>query len=303
MTNKTTLQGISAAIAAYALWGLLPVYWKALNGASATEILAHRMIWSLLFLLGVLAIRRQWEWITVIRQQRRLRLTYLASAILLAANWGIYVWAVQINRVVEASLGYFINPLVSIALGVLVLRERLRPAQWLAIGIAAAGVAWLTYSAGALPWIALALALSFGLYGLLRKQTPLGSFEALTVETLWMFPPALLWLSWLAGANGGIHHDTGLWMLLISTGVVTAAPLLFFGAATRRIPLTTIGILQYLAPTLQLVLGVLVYGEPFSSAQLIGFGAIWMALAIYTLDSFIAVRRYRARLSQEAIQR
>ncbi|ABY33455.1 MAG TPA: EamA family transporter RarD [Chloroflexus aurantiacus] len=303
MTNKTTLQGISAAIAAYALWGLLPVYWKALNGASATEILAHRMIWSLLFLLGVLAIRRQWEWITVIRQQRRLRLTYLASAILLAANWGIYVWAVQINRVVEASLGYFINPLVSIALGVLVLRERLRPAQWLAIGIAAAGVAWLTYSAGALPWIALALALSFGLYGLLRKQTPLGSFEALTVETLWMFPPALLWLSWLAGANGGIHHDTGLWMLLISTGVVTAAPLLFFGAATRRIPLTTIGILQYLAPTLQLVLGVLVYGEPFSTAQLIGFGAIWTALAIYTLDSFIAVRHYRAKLSQEAIQR
>ncbi|MDW8405965.1 EamA family transporter RarD, partial [Chloroflexus sp.] len=264
MTHKTTLQGVGAAVAAYALWGLLPVYWKALHGATATEILAHRMIWSLLFLLAVLAVRRQWAWVQVMRQQRRLRLTYLASATLLAANWGIYVWAVQINRVVEASLGYFINPLVSIALGVLVLRERLRPAQWLAIAIAAVGVAWLTYSAGALPWIALALALSFGFYGLLRKQTPLGSFEALTVETLWMFPPAVLWLSWLASSNGGIHHDTQLWLLLISTGVVTAAPLLFFGAATQRIPLTTIGILQYLAPTLQLLLGVLVYGEPFS---------------------------------------
>ncbi|WP_322513107.1 EamA family transporter RarD [Chloroflexus sp.] len=300
MTNKTTLQGIGAAIAAYALWGLLPVYWKALHGATATEILAHRMIWSLLFLLAVLAVRRQWAWVQVMRQQRRLRLTYLASATLLAANWGIYVWAVQINRVVEASLGYFINPLVSIALGVLVLRERLRPAQWLAIAIAAVGVAWLTYSAGALPWIALALALSFGFYGLLRKQTPLGSFEALTVETLWMFPPAVLWLSWLASSNGGIHHDTQLWLLLISTGVVTAAPLLFFGAATQRIPLTTIGILQYLAPTLQLLLGVLVYGEPFSPAQLIGFGAIWAALAIYTADSLLAARRYRTAMAHPA---
>ena len=293
MTHKTTLQGIGAAIAAYALWGLLPVYWKALNGASATEILAHRMIWSLLFLLAVLAMRRQWDWLQVVRQQRRLRLTYLASATLLAVNWGIYVWAVQINRVVEASLGYFINPLVSIALGVIVLREQLRPAQWLAILIATTGVAWLTYNAGALPWIALALALSFGFYGLLRKQTPLGSFEALTVETLWMFPPAILWLSWLAGHNGGIYHDPGLWLLLISTGVVTAAPLLFFGAATRRIPLTMIGILQYLAPTLQLLLGVLVYGEPFSTAQLIGFSAIWTALVIYTGDSILAARRYQ----------
>ncbi len=293
MIHKTSLQGVGAAIAAYALWGLLPIYWKALNGAAATEILAHRMIWSLLFLLAVLALRRRWDWVQVICQQRRLRLTYLTSAILLAANWGIYVWAVQINRVVEASLGYFINPLVSIALGVLVLRERLRPAQWLAIAIATAGVAWLTYSAGALPWIALALALSFGFYGLLRKQTPLGSFEALTVETLWMFLPALLWLSWLAGSNGGIHHDTGLWLLLISTGVVTAAPLLFFGAATKRIPLTTIGILQYLAPTLQLLLGVLVYGEPFSSTQLIGFGVIWVALVVYTIDSLLVLRRYR----------
>ncbi len=300
MTNKTVLQGIGAAVAAYTLWGLLPVYWKALNGATATEILAHRMIWSLLFLLAVLAVRRQWQWVQVMRRQRRLRLTYLASATLLAANWGIYVWAVQMNRVVEASLGYFINPLVSIALGVLVLRERLRPAQWLAIAIAAAGVAWLTYSAGALPWIALALALSFGFYGLLRKQTPLGSFEALTVETLWMFVPAVLWLGWLAGNNGGIHHDAGLWLLLLSTGVVTAAPLLFFGAATQRIPLTTIGILQYLAPTLQLLLGVLVYGEPFSTAQLIGFGAIWTALAIYTTDSLLAARRYRATLTQPA---
>ncbi|GIV88961.1 MAG: membrane protein [Chloroflexus sp.] len=293
MLHKTSLQGVGAAIAAYALWGLLPIYWKALNGATATEILAHRMIWSLLFLLAVLALRRQWDWVKVICQQRRLRLTYLASAILLAANWGIYVWAVQINRVVEASLGYFINPLVSIALGVIVLRERLRPAQWLAIALATAGVAWLTYSAGALPWIALALALSFGFYGLLRKQTPLGSFEALTVETLWMFVPAVLWLGWLAGNNGGIHHDTGLWLLLLSTGVVTAAPLLFFGVATQRIPLTTIGILQYLAPTLQLLLGVLVYGEPFSLTQLIGFGAIWVALAVYTIDSLLVLRRYR----------
>ncbi|MFN3374528.1 MAG: EamA family transporter RarD, partial [Chloroflexus sp.] len=246
------------------------------------------------------AVRRQWEWVQVMRRQRRLRLTYLASATLLAANWGIYVWAVQINRVVEASLGYFINPLVSIALGVLVLREQLRPAQWLAIVIAAAGVAWLTYSAGALPWIALALALSFGFYGILRKKTPLGSFEALTVETLWMFVPAVLWLVWLAGNNGGMHHDAGLWLLLLSTGVVTAAPLLFFGAATQRIPLTTIGILQYLAPTLQLLLGVLVYSEPFSTAQLIGFGAIWTALAMYTTDSLLVARRYRATLAQSA---
>ncbi|WP_298820995.1 EamA family transporter RarD [Chloroflexus sp.] len=299
MAPKTVVEGVLSAIAAYTLWGLLPVYWKALNGADATEILAHRMIWSLLFLLAVLAVRRQWDWWQTLRQQRRLWVIYLASALLLAMNWGVYVWSVQINRVVDASLGYFINPLVSIALGVVVLGERLRPAQWLAITLAFVGVAWLTYIAGTLPWIALALAFSFGLYGLLRKQTPLGSFEALTVETLWMLPLAVVWLSWLTVERGGIHHDPILWGLLISTGVVTAAPLLFFGSATRRIPLTTIGILQYLAPTLQLLLGVLVYGEPFSTAQLLGFSAIWIALAVYTADSLLAARRYQALTPQQ----
>ncbi|MEF3273866.1 MAG: EamA family transporter RarD [Chloroflexus sp.] len=299
MAPKSVIQGVLSAIAAYTLWGLLPVYWKALHGADAIEILAHRMVWSLLFLLGVLAMRRQWGWLQILYQQRRLWLIYLASALLLAVNWGVYVWAVQINRVVDASLGYFINPLVSIALGVIVLGERLRPAQWLAIALAFVGVAWLTYTAGTLPWIALALAFSFGLYGLLRKQTPLGSFEALTVETLWMLPLAIFWLSWLIIERGGIHHDAMLWGLLISTGVITAAPLLFFGSATRRIPLTTIGILQYLAPTLQLLLGVLVYDEPFSTAQLLGFSAIWVALAVYTTDSLLTARRYQAFAPQQ----
>ncbi len=299
MTPKTVLQGMLAAVAAYTLWGLLPIYWKALQGADAIEILAHRMIWSLLFLLGVLAVRRQWGWVQALRRQRRVWFTYLASALLLAVNWGVYVWAVQIDRVVDASLGYFINPLVSIALGVIVLGERLRPAQWVAIALACLGVAWLTYTAGTVPWIALALAFSFGFYGLLRKQTPLGSFEALTVETLWMLPLAALWLGWLSVSRGGIHHDTTLWLLLLSTGVVTAAPLLFFGSATRRIPLTTIGILQYLAPTLQLLLGVLVYGEPFSTAQLLGFSAIWLALAVYTTDSLVMARRYQALTPQQ----
>ena len=284
-------RGVAYGVAAYGLWGLFPLYWPLLKPAGAVEILAHRMVWSLAVVLVILAITRNWAWIRVL-SRRRLALLTLAAAVV-TLNWGTYIWGVNNAHVVETSLGYFINPLVSVALGVLVLGERLRPLQWVAIGIGAAAVLALAVDYGRPPWIALVLAVSFGFYGLVKKIAGVGAVEALSVETGVMFLPALAFLMVLQafgdatfGAAGGLHA-----MLLAGAGLVTAIPLLCFGAAANRVPLSTIGLLQYLAPVLQFVIGVLVMGEAMPASRLAGFALVWLALALLSYDGLRTYRR------------
>lgn len=284
--------GVVYAFLAFAIWGLFPLYFKSLHQVGATEILAHRMTWSMLFLLVVLTLRRQWSWLTPVVRDQRLVGRFGASAVLLAANWGIYIWAVNAGHIVEASLGYFINPLINVLFGLAFLGERLRPIQWLAVALAAAGVVWLTYQAGHLPWISLALALTFAGYGLLRKTARLGALEGLALETLILCPVALLYLLWLwiTGASGFIAAQTSVRVLIAAGGPLTAVPLLLFAAGARQIPLSMLGLVQYVTPTLQLLIGILVYREPFGSAQLVGYGAIWAALAIYSTEGIWRAR-------------
>ena len=289
-------KGVLAGAAAYTLWGLLPVYWKALQAVPALETLAHRTVWSLVFVLLLQAVLGRWEWLRQVRQQPRMLRIFLASTCLLAVNWLTYIWAVNAGHVVDSSLGYFITPLVNVLLGVLVLRERLRPWQGVAIGLAAASVLYLTLGLGSLPWIALVLAGSFGFYGLLRKTAPLGSLEGLSVETALLSLPALVYIVSLeAVGQGSFGHAGGATSLLLAlTGVVTALPLLLFGWAARNTTLTNIGILQYIAPTFQFLLGLLVYHEPFSPARLVGFCGVWLALLIYTTEALLQERHRRA---------
>ena len=279
-------KGMLFAAASYVIWGLFPLYFKALQSIPAIEILLNRMVWSLLFMLLVLAWRQQWSWLGTVRRQPRVLAGFGASALLLASNWFIYIWAVNNGRVVDSSLGYFINPLVNVLLGFLVLRERLRPGQWAAVALAAAGVAWLTWQAGQLPWIALVLAGTFASYGLLRKTASLGALEGLSLETLLLFPLALGYLGWLTldGHNAFLAAPGATQWLLVAAGPITAIPLLLFAYGARRIPFSTLGLLQYIGPTLQLLLGVWLYHEPFSGARLAGFVLIWAALAVYWLE-------------------
>lgn len=285
--------GILYACAAYFIWGLLPLYLKALKTVPALEILMHRMVWSLVFLAIVLAVRRHWGWLRGALGDRRIVLRFVASAAVLSINWFIYIWAVNAGRVVDASLGYFINPLVNVMFGYFLLHERLRPAQWGAIAVAAAGVLWLTVDAGQLPWIGLLLAASFGTYGLLRKTAPLGALEGLSLETLLLTPFALAWLGWqLAhGQSGFAEASNGTQILLLLAGPITAIPLLLFAAGARRIPMSLLGLLQYIGPTLQMGLGVFLWHEPFGSHKLIGFALIWSALVLYTLENLLNSRR------------
>lgn len=293
--------GLIYAALAFGIWGLFPLYFQFIAQVHALEVVLHRSAWALLFVLLILAWQRRWAWLgDTLRQPRRVAL-FAASAVLLSANWLVYVLAVQSGHVVEAALGYFINPLISVLLGVLVLRERLRPLQWTAVALAACGVLWLTWQAGRLPWIALVLACSFGVYGLIRKTAPLGALEGLALENLLLAPvvlPALLW--WTFNRNGvllqGITPQLG-WLLL--AGPLTAVPLLCFAAAARRLPLATLGMVQYLSPTLQLMLGVWVFHEPFDSQRLLGFVLIWSALALVSVDAF----GFRPRLPGPALPR
>jgi chloramphenicol-sensitive protein RarD len=277
-------RGIAYAALAYALWGLFPIYFKLLQHVPAPEILAHRMAWSLAVCLLILAVTRNWGWLTQLARRPRVLAWFTCSAAIVTVNWGLYIWAINAGRVVDSSLGYFINPLVNVLIGVLILHERLRGAQWGAVGIAAAGVLWLTVAAGELPWIGLCLAASWGTYGLLRKTGELGSVEGLSVETTVLFPFALGFLGWLA-AGGQDHFVAGdlqsrLW--LAAAGPITAVPLLLFAAAARRVTMTMLGVLQYIAPTLQFLLGVLLYGEPFEARKAVGYVLIWIALALFT---------------------
>jgi chloramphenicol-sensitive protein RarD len=288
-------KGVLAATGAYILWGLLPLYWKAIHGVGALEIVAHRMAWSLVFALVLLAVTRNWGWLAQVRRRPSLLLPFAVTGVLITVNWLVYIWAVNSGRIVDASLGYFINPLVNVLLGVVFLRERLRPWQWVAIAIALCGVSYLTWSAGQAPWIGLTLAFTFGIYGLIRKTARFDSLEGFTMETGIMFLPAVAYLAFL-GATGDLAFGRdGLvtTLLLAFTGVITAVPLLLFGAGARLVTLTTLGILQYIAPTLQFLLGVVVYGESFTQARLIGFGLVWTSLAIYTVEGYLARRQRR----------
>jgi chloramphenicol-sensitive protein RarD len=281
--------GILSAALAFLLWGLFPIYFHAINEVPPLQILAHRMLWSLLFLLIVLAVRRQWDWLKLVRQPRTLGL-FTASASLLSINWLIYIWAVNNGHVIEASLGYFINPLVNIMLGYLLLKERLRRAQWLAIAVAALGVAWLAWQAGTVPWIALALAASFGGYGVMRKTAPLGALEGLSFETLVLFPLAAGYVIWLSahGQNAFLATDsTTTRLLLMAAGPITAIPLLLFASGARRIPLSVLGLIQYMTPTLQFLLGVWMFHEAFSADRLVGFVLIWIALVLFALEGLL----------------
>ncbi|WP_343730403.1 EamA family transporter RarD [Duganella sp.] len=286
--------GILYATSAFLCWGLFPLYFHAIDEVPPLEILAHRMLWSLLFLAIVLTARQQWKWLPKVLQQPRVLLSFVASALLLTANWGVYIWSVNHGHVIDASLGYFINPLFNVLLGLLVLNERLRRGQWISVGVAAAGVAWLTWQAGQVPWIALILGITFGGYGLLRKTAALAALEGLSLETMMLFPLAMIYVLWLSfhGQNAFINtpHDSTRW-LLAAAGPITAIPLLLFAAGARRIPMAVLGLLQYLSPTMQALLGVWVFHEAFTTDRLIGFLIIWAALILYVAEGLWGSKR------------
>lgn len=288
-----TRRGVLCGASAYLLWGVFPLYFPLLRPASALEVLAQRVAWSVLVMaVVVVALRRGAAVRAVLADRARVGRLALAAAFL-AVNWGVYIYGVTSEQVVETSLGYFINPLVTVLLGVVVLRERLRRAQWAALSVAGAAVLVLAVENGRPPWIALALAGSFGTYGLLKKTAAVGAVEGLAVETAVLLPLALGYLAWLGGSGRStfLGHGPDHAVLLALTGVVTAAPLLLFGAAATRVPLTTLGLLQYLAPTVQFLLGVLVLGEPMSLPELAGFALVWLALLGFTADLLEHTRR------------
>ncbi|WP_067489014.1 EamA family transporter RarD [Actinomadura hibisca] len=289
-------------IAAYALWGLFPLYWPLLKPAGATEILAHRIMWSLVAVLAMLAVRRHWGWLRALTRRRLGLLT--AAAVLITANWGTYIYAVNTGHTIEASLGYFINPLISVLFGVLVFRERLRGGQWLAVGLGGLAVVALTFDYGRLPWMALLLAVSFGTYGLLKKFADMPSAESLAVETAVLFLPALAFAV-LLQANGSAtfgHEGAGHVALLVGGGVVTAIPLMLFNAAATRIPMSTVGMLQYLTPSLQFLIGLLVQHEEMPAGRWAGFALVWAALLVLTADGLRAGRRARRTARAEAVR-
>ena len=276
--------GLALGAAAYVMWGLFPLYWPLIDPAGAGEILAHRIAWSLVVLVALLAVRGR---LRALARLPRRSLRYLAvAAVLIAVNWGTYIYGVNTGQVVETSLGYFIGPLVTVVVAVVVLGERLRPAQWAALSLAVVAVVVLTLDYGRLPWIALTLAFSFAVYGLLKKKADTGAAESLTVETLVLIVPAVGYLWWLDAAGEGTFGrlSTTHSLLLAGAGVVTVLPLLAFSAAATRIPLSTLGLLQYIGPSLQFVIGVLVYDEPMPPTRLAGFAMVWVSLALFTAE-------------------
>src|SRR3954447_22567734 len=294
-------RGFLMGVAAYAMWGLFPLYWRLLEPAGAVEILAHRIVWSLVTMMALtVALRRTTHVRAIVRDRRVLVLLAIASVVI-AFNWGGFIYGVNQNRVVEVSLGYFINPLVTVLLGVLVLGERLRTPQWCAIGIAGLAVVILTVDYGHPPWIALLLAGSFGTYGLAKKKANVEAVESLTFETVLLAPLALGYIWWLSaqGDSNFANHGAGHAVLLATTGLVTAVPLICFGAAAIRIPMTTLGLLQYLAPTIQFVLGLVVFGEHMTGVKWIGFTLVWLALAIFTAEA-LRHRQRQLRMVVEA---
>ena len=294
--------GLLYGIGAYGMWGLVPLFWPLLEPSGAVEILAHRMVWSLGVVGIALLVLRRWAWIgELLRQPRRLGLIAIAAAVI-SVNWGLYIWSVNHGHVVEASLGYFINPLVTIAMGVLLLGERLRPAQWAAVATGFAAVLVLAIGYGQPPWISLVLAFSFATYGLAKKKVNMGGLVSLAAETAVLFVPAIGFLLWL-GASGDatfLSGGAGHGALLAATGLVTAIPLVCFGAAAIRVPLSVLGLLQYLAPVFQFALGILYFHEAMPPERWAGFALVWLALTLLTWDAFRTARRTRTQAAQLA---
>ena len=290
-----SITGVTFAGAAFLIWGLGPIYWKGLLAVPALEISIHRVLWSFLLLLLLLGLGRRWHEFTMALKNLRILLTLLVTAVILLLNWLLYVWAVNNNYMLQGSLGYYINPLVNVVFGILFLRERLRSAQIVAVMLAGVAVLYLTVSYGQFPWIALALASSFGIYGLIRKVAPVGPLVGLAIETTLMAAPAVAFLIYL-GASGRatfLNSGRGIDFLLLGTSVLTVVPLTLFTAGAKRINLSTVGLLQYIAPTGMFLLAVFYYHEPFLMAQVWTFIMIWVALIIYSTDSIIYYRRAR----------
>jgi chloramphenicol-sensitive protein RarD len=295
--------GLLAAAGAFILWGVLPVYWKLLQDVPAYEILCHRMAWSLILTLGLVFLTGRRAVFRQALKERKNLITFTTTGLLLAVNWLLYIWAVNAGFIIEASLGYFINPLINVFFGMIFFREKMRPVQWLALFFAFLGVLYLTIYYGRFPWIALVLAVSFATYGLLHKKNSLGALDALCLETGMLFLPATAILIGLAYTGDGSFGriDLSGTLLLVGTGLVTTVPLLLFGYAAHKIPLSTLGLMQYLGPSINLVLGIFVYGEEFPQARMIGFMLIWSALAIFMMDNLL--RRFRALESQKKVLR
>lgn len=300
MVTSPARSGLLFGLAAYGLWGAFPLYFPLLEPGSPWEILAHRIVWSCVTMALLLLLLRRTAQFRAILRDRRVMLLLTVAAIVITANWGGFILGTTTGRVVEVSLGYFINPLVTVLLGVLVMGERLRPPQWVALGIGFVACGLLTWDYGRLPYVALVLAFSFGTYGLVKKAANTGAVESLTFETLLMGPFALCFLLWLS-SNGDSHFTSEGWghvLLLMSAGIVTAVPLLCFGAAATRIPMTALGLMQYLTPTVQFLIGVAVLGEDMPPGRWIGFSLVWLALSIFTADAIRARRRQLALVAE-----
>ncbi len=287
------LRGALAAGAAFTLWGAFPAYLRLMQQVPPLEILSHRVLWSTVLLLSLLGLRRQWGWVDAIRTRPKIALSFVASAAMLGTNWVVYIWAVNDGHVIDASLGYFITPLFNVLFGI-ALGERLRPVQWLSVALAAAGVLWLTLSAGKLPWIGLVIGITFAMYGVIRKTASLGALEGLSVETLVMLPVAAAFLLVPgSGSSQAFGSETPITLLLMSAGPATAIPLLLFSYGARLIPLSLVGLLQYIGPSLQLLLGVFLYAEPFGDDKLLGFALIWSGLVLYSAEGLLRTWQQR----------
>jgi len=296
--DKDTTAGIAFGIGAYGLWGLLPIYFFVLQPAGAVEIVANRVVWSLIFCALLITATRSWPALANAVRDRSVFGPLTVAAVLIAVNWLTYTYGVTTGQAVEASLGYFINPLVSVLLGVFILKEKLRPLQWAAVGIGFIAVGVLTVSYGKLPWIALTLAVSFGLYGFVKKRIgpKVDAVTSLSVETMMLAPLAATTMVWMGVSGAATLTSEGPWhfWLLLASGVITAVPLLFFGASARRLPMTTIGLLQYFAPVLQFIVALVVFQEAMTLERWIGFGFIWLALLVLTVDMLRAARKHSA---------
>lgn len=290
-TQRKKKDGFIYALVCYGLWGFFPIYWKWLEGVPPLETLTHRIAWSFLFMVLVTFLLRRTQWIASTLRSPRTLLMYLVSSLLISFNWGLNIWAVVNERIIETALGYFMNPLVTIILGALILKERPRRLQWISIAIAAFGVLYLSWAYGELPWVSLGLAISFAFYGLIKKQGTLGAVESLTVETALLFLPSLGYLIYLGDQGAFGVGDLNRDLLLVGAGVATAFPLIMFSAAARRLSLTTLGIMQYLGPTVQLVIGVFLYNEPLTQDRLVGFLFIWGALILFTFETLRHARQ------------
>lgn len=288
-------KGIVYGLAAYLGWGFAPIYWPLLQPSTPYEVLAHRVVWSVVFLVILNTAMRNWAPIRAAWADHRSRRLLVLASGLITINWGLYIWSVNHEHVVDASLGYFMTPLVSVALGVLILGERMRPAQWMAVGIAFASIVILTVDAGQVPWIGLILAATFGSYGLVKKLAGVEAIASLTIETMVAFPVGLAYLLWLAGheqlAFG--HTSFGHTLTVLSAGVITAVPLLGFGAAAVRVPLVTLGLMQYFSPVVQFLVGILIIGEAMTPARWVGFLLLWLGLVVYSVDMVRASRAVR----------